>query len=697
MIIAGQDELKEVFHPFCVEIPTAEQQRVVNGLAVQGINFVADTWNISGWSRRRILEDRPLHVCFDRAAGKGSGKLGFIKPYVKYLIGKKRLDEEAASGWVLQFLNTMIKFSRFLGAEGYRRLSDLTKETFVLYEDHILKLPIVEIYKQRCVLHGYYFIRGLGLDINWHPPRITLSDDHRSSDYYVKNLKAKRIPEDVIVQLLSLAGRLIEERSEKISSGSWDAQDDQDLLICSAMIFLIGSYTRIGEILALEYNCEFDTPEGYALRVITEKSHQPELRPVAPEYVAVMKDTLKAVREITDLSRKYTRFWEQQGEVKYVIGDQRLSESLFCYIKRGEKNQNNYSVTESLLRKLESGHKRMSLQKFLNLTAIKPLSEHAIYSASCKLPDLMRYAYKRDKKTLFSLVSLSKILLGTGNLFTYQRFHQCLIRKKSSLPDRYKITHNGVIYHFNSHQIRHYNTTLMLNQGLSMEMVDKLHGRITPEQSKQYDHPDYGDSYMREVRAGQQDNPVAIVDGHRDVLKMKAIPFTVKGDLRTEVLNQVKQKAVTGAVAREIQRLQRKVQSGEMSVADFDQVGWQLMPMVSISPTRLGFCTHAWAESPCSYHYECLCNDKSEICEKLLPFVHPIVLERLNDIRKDFAMQVELLKKRQNSPYKEAWERSLFAKLKNIDQIEHEIRVQLEMKRTDTLIVDEGDANAENQ
>lgn len=185
MIIAGQDELKEVFHPFCDEIPTEEQQRVVNGLAVQGINFVADTWNISGWSRRRILEDRPLHICFDRATGKGSGKLGFIKPYVKYLIGKMRLDEEAASTRALQFLSTMIKFSHFLGAEGYRRLNDLTKETFLLYEDHILKLRIVEIYKQRCLFHGHYFIRGLALDIDWHPPRITLSDDHRSSDCYV--------------------------------------------------------------------------------------------------------------------------------------------------------------------------------------------------------------------------------------------------------------------------------------------------------------------------------------------------------------------------------------------------------------------------------------------------------------------------------------------------------------------------------
>lgn len=697
MIVTRQDELKGVFHPFCVEIPAEEQQRVVNGLAVQGINFVADTWNISGWSRRRILEDRPLQICFDRATGNGSGKLGFIKPYVKYLIGKMRLDEEAASTRALQFLNTMIKFARFLEAEGCLALSDLTRETFLLYEDHILKLPIGGIYKQRCLLHGRYLIRGLGLDIDWHPPKMTLSDDHRSSHYYVKNLKAKRIPEDVIVQLLSLAGRLIEERPTKISTDSWDAQDDQDLLICAAMMLLIGSYTRIGEILAIENSCEFDTEEGYALRVITEKSHQPQLRPVAPEYVAVVKNILKAVREITDLSRRYTHFWEQRGEVKYVIGDQRLSESLFCYIKRGEKNHNNYTVTESLLRKLKSGDKRVSLDGFLKLTAIRPLNGNAIYSASCKLPDFMRYAYKRDKKTLFSLASLSKILLGTGNLFTYQRFHQFLIKKGNSLPDRYKITHNGVVYYFNSHQIRHYNTTLMLNQGLSMEMVDKLHGRITPEQSKQYDHPDYADLYMRDVRAGEQDNPVATVDGHHDVLTMKAIPLTVKGDLRAEVLEQVKQNAINGSVAREIQRLHRKVQSGDMSTADFDQAGWQLMPMVSISPTRLGFCTHAWAESPCSYHYECLCNNKGDVCEKLLPFVHPVVLKRLNEIRKDFAIQVELVKRRQNSPYKEAWERALSAKLRNIDKIEHEIRIQLEVKRTNTLITDGGDDNVENR
>ncbi|GEM_PF-6464198 len=638
----------------------------------------------------------PLQLRFERIGDKSAGKLGFIESYVKYLIGKMRLDEGAAATRVVQFLGTMIKFSRFLEAEGYRGQGDLTRETFLAYEDYILKLPIVEIYKQRCLFHGLYFIRGLRVDIDWRPQRITLGRDHRSADRYVKNLKSKRIPEDVIVQLLSLTGRLIEERQQKGSLCSWKASDDHDLLICSVMILLIGSYTRIGEILSLHCNCEFDTPQGYALRVTAEKSHRPELKTVAPEYVAVVKKTLKTVREITDLSRRYTRFWEQKGEIKYIIGEQRLSESLFCFMKRGEKNQNSYGVTKSLLMKLESGDDRVTLQEFLNLTAIDPLSEGTVNAASFRLPDTMLHAYKKDKKTLFSLADLSKILLGTGSLFTYQRFHQLLIKEyKSSFPDRYKITHNGAIYHFNSHQIRHYNTTLMLNQGLSMEMVDKLHGRITPGQSKEYDHPDYAESYMREVHAGQQNNPAVVIDGQSDVLTMKATPFTVKGDLRADVLQLVKEQAVIGPVAREIRRLHRKLQSGEISEADFDRSSWQFMPVVSISPTRLGFCTHAWAESSCSYHYECLCNDEREICEKLLPFVHPFVLKRLDEIRKDFAMQAELVKRRQNSPYKVVWERILTAKLKNIEKIKHEIRIRLEMEKTGSLIADEGDDYAE--
>ena len=489
---------------------------------------------------------------------------------------------------------------------------------------------------------------------------------------------------------------MIEEREQKLASGSWKALDDHDLLICAVMILLIGSYTRIGEILSLDCNCEFDTPQGYALRIMAEKSHRPELKTVAPEYVAVARKILKTVREITDLSRRYTRFWEQRGEIKYIIGEQRLSESIFCFMKRGEKNQNSYGVTKSLIRKLQSGDDRVTLQEFLNLTAINPLSECAVNAASLRLPDIMLHAYKRDKKTQFSLADLSKILLGTGCLFTYQRFHQFLIKKyKSSLPDRYKITHNGAIYHFNSHQIRHYNTTLMLTQGLPMEMVDKLHGRITPEQSKEYDHPDYAESYMREVHTGHQNNPAVVMDGHRDVLTMKSTPFIVKGDLRAEVLQRVTEQAVMGPVAREIQRLNRKLQSGEISEADFDRASWQFMPVVSISPTRLGFCTHAWAESSCSYHYECLCNDEKEVCEKLMPFVHPIVLKRLDEIRKDFAMQAELVKKRQDSPYKVVWERILTAKLTNIEKIKHEIRDRLETKKTGSLIAGEGDDYAE--
>jgi len=204
MIIARPDELKEAFSPFCSEIPVEEQQRIVDGLAAQGIAFISDTWNISGWCRRRILGNPPLQLRFAQSGGKSTAKLGFIEPYVKHLIGKMRLDEGAAATRVVQFLDTMIKFSRFLEIEGYRGLSDLTKDTFLAYEDYVLKLPIVEIYKQRCLFHGHYFIRGLRVDIDWRPQRIGLCCDHRRSDRYVKNLKTKRIPEDVIVQLLSL-------------------------------------------------------------------------------------------------------------------------------------------------------------------------------------------------------------------------------------------------------------------------------------------------------------------------------------------------------------------------------------------------------------------------------------------------------------------------------------------------------------
>ncbi len=698
MIIARPDELKEAFSPFCAEIPVEEQQRIVEGLAAQGIAFNSDTWNISSWCRRRILGNRPLQLRFERMGNKSTAKLGFIEPYVKYLIGKMRLDEGAADTRVVQFLGNMIKLARFLEAEGYDSLGDLRTDTFLAYEEYILRLPIIERYKEYCLFQGHYFIREFSLDIDWRPQRIGLSCDHRRSDRYVANLKTKRIPEDVLVQLISLAGRLIEERQEKISSGSWKVSDDHDLLICAVMILLIGSYTRIGEILSLDCNCEFDTPQGYALRIMAEKSHRPELKTVAPEYVAVARKILKTVREITDLSRRYTRFWEQRGEIKYIIGEQRLSESIFCFMKRGEKNQNSYGVTKSLIRKLQSGDDRVTLQEFLKLTAINPLSERAVNAASLRLPDIMLHAYKRHKKTQFSLADLSKIFLGAGSLFTYQSFQQGLLKKhKSSLPNRYRITYNGAIYHFNSHQIRHYNTTLMLNQGLSMEMVDKLHGRITPEQSKEYDHPDYAESYMREVQASRQNNPAVVIDGHRDVLTMKSTPFIVKGDLRAEVLQQVTEQVVMGPVAREIQKMHRKVQSGDMSAADFDRASWQFMPVVSISPTRLGFCTHAWAESSCSYHYECLCNDKREICEKLLPFVHPIVLKRLDEIRKDFAMQAELVKRRQDSPYKVVRARILPATLKYIDQIEHEIRVRLETIKTVSLIAGEGDDNAERE
>jgi hypothetical protein len=697
MIVARSDESKEAVCPFCTEILVEEQRRIVEGLAAQGVDFCSDTWNISKWCRRRILGNRPLQLRFGKTGKRIASRLGFIEPHVKYLIGKMRLDEGAADTRLFQFIGSMIKLSCFLEAEGYRGLGGLTKDTFRAYENYILKLPIVEIYKQRCLSHAYFFIRGLGMDIDWRPPLIVLSRDHRISDRYIKNLKSKRIPEDVIVQLLSLAGRLIEDRHQKISSASWTTSDDHDLLICAVLILLLGSYTRIGEILSLECDCEFDTPQGYALRITAEKSHSPELRTVAPEYVPVVKDILKTVREVTDLSRSYTRFWEEKGEIKYVIGEQRLSQSLFCFMKRGEKNRSSYGVTRSLMRKLQSRDTRATLQQFLNLTAINPLSESAIKSASLRLPEIMFHSYKRDDKTKFSLADLAKTLLGTGDLFTYQRFHQLLIKKdKSSFPGRYKISHNGAIYHFNSHQIRHFNTTLMLNQGLSMEIVDKLHGRVTPDQSKAYDHPDYAESYIREVRTAQQNNPAVLIDGHRDVLTMKAAPFTVKGDLRSGVLQLVKERAVIGPAAREIQRLGGKLRSRKISAVDFEQASWQFMPMVSISPTRLGFCTHAWAESPCSYHYECLCTDETEICEKLLPFVHPAVLKQLDEIRKDFTMQAELVKKRENSPYKALWERILTAKLKNICQIEHEVRLCLEMKEAGGLIVKEGDDHAES-
>jgi len=639
----------------------------------------------------------------DRKNHRNKQTYGSLKDYVKYVVGSLRRDKKMSARIIERFAWDVKRFSSFLQTIGYDSLSYINEQTMIDFENSFLKKTDLSLSAKGSTFRSVVtLLDHCNVFVKWQSPKIS-NNGRGDADHYYANRKAKRPPREVLSHIEAIAGELSMSAKAKLADGTWTVEDSYDLFTASVFILEFGSYSRINEVLFLSTDCEYYggdpswkavdpqtvLPE-YALVMFKEKPKIATMKPAVPEYSAVLHQVIEAINAVTELSRRYAKYWEDRGETTYVLDNktQTASESLFCFI--GDRLDSKLRLTEKVLDLLEKGGE-MTVSRFC-------LEVAGRYTRG--FPRLMKKLGNRKKGTCpkYDVADLCSAAFGTGQLFSYHRLVSYL---KRQFIEKYHITHNDKPYKLNPHQIRHFTTTEMLNRGIDMERTDTLHGRSSKGQSAVYDHPTTGELYKRHggVVAGN-DSLVSKKAAELDKCDFIKKPLEINCDMREDILALARKNLLMGPTARAYGKLCQRRDAQEITEEECKRMEWQYFPMISISPLRLGLCSHSWYEHPCSYHYSCLFDDDGKVCNKLLPFKHPRTLEICSQIYRDLEFELDMCRKREPSEYGNLWITGLEQKRSNVKCIEYEIREFLEAqekKRIDDRVQLEKKDETENR
>lgn len=650
-----------------------EQLRVVKALADQGIDFFSDMWIVTHWADRQNGKEYKLNFADNYVRNKLA--LGWFKNYAKYVVAIERIDISASYLAIMDLYCGCKTFSDYLIEAGCQTLGCISKETMQQFEKHILRSELAPKTKAKRLNIAAHVLSFLNLLIEWTPSVVHLA--RHDVDVYFKNRKKKLPPHEVILQFHGIARQLIDSMDEKMSNGTWTLQNAYDLFAAGVVILMIGTNSRINEVLFLPTECEYydgdpfepdshgeELPK-YGLIMYVEKPTRGYLKPVVPEYAEVVHEVIQGIRKATDIIRRYVQYWEKMGQIQYALDSktQPFSESLFCfYDKRSDAK---VYLSEKILSLIEEGGK-MTLSSFGRKAGGAPRFNKKRIKRG--LGDL----YK--PRTKYEVADLCKSAFGTGCLFNSAKL--CVYLNVFSR--KYRIVHEGNPYKLNYHQVRHFTTTAMMNRGIDIHLVDSLHGRKSRGQSAVYDHPTEAELYQRMGGTGINNTLTIRQVEQIDKYNFASKPVEINCDMREEILELFKKDLVTGPKAKAYQKLCNRREAGEISEDEFKYMEWQYFPMVTIAPIRLGLCTHSWYENPCNNHYNCLLDDYGKICKSLAPFVHPKTLVICEEIRRDIELSLELARTREPSEYRDRWIYNLERKSDHNKEIMCEVMGKLE-------------------
>ena len=458
--------------------------RLVAALKLLGIDFEFDLWMVPGWDDRpRTNSDARL---FFGDSNYTHRSLGAFRDPAKISVARLRIDQGKNHHFLENFLSRVRCLTANLSDQKITDVSEVDRDVLLNFEAHVLKSDL-GIGMMRLILSSaVLFFKMIDHRVDW-APRVIPQD--ASTPTYAKTLKDKRFPEEVVLQVMSKVGSLVRNRKQRIMDNTWTVQDDRDLLVSGALVIELSTFSRINEVLLMPLECEFED-NGYGLRMIEEKTGNPVVKPVVPEQVELIKTLIVAIKEITELSRRYAIAMERHFGPTVIFDGLPASKCLFC---NQQDLDAGFGVTERCLAALEANKSVLSY-KFRELIIQRP-------NALCKgvrtaYPKEFRESY--NHKVPYPVADLCRMVLGYPMVLSYSQISFAFRenpRTGNSFSLRHGITHNGKIYIINSHQSRHYTTTMLLNGGAPMPMVDKLHGRKTPGQSETYDHPTFEEAF----------------------------------------------------------------------------------------------------------------------------------------------------------------------------------------------------------
>lgn len=659
------------------QIPIEEQFRIIHTLTQQGIDFFSDEWTVTHWACRQ--SGKVIKLNFSDNHSRLKYKLGWFRNYAKYLLAVQRLDKSSGINALNRFLLIERVFADSLSRFNCQDLCSINRALLQEFENDVLKMNFCSGYKSAIFATVAEMVRNLNHNVEWNPP-ILPTGDRFSIDVYLKGLKEKRPPLEVVLQFESIAKKLIDSIDDKIANSTWTLNDLYDLIAVGSAIICLGTNSRIQEVLCLSVECEYFGDESwkpdaidvkqtkYGLIMYIEKPTRGYIKTVVPEYASVIHNVIQGIKKVTEIYRHYAKFWEERGDIQYVLDSktQKFSESLFCFYDGGGRKSIN-KLTVQLLR-LMSEKSTMTINSFQELTG---------YGRD-KITKRIKKSYGDlyKERTEYDFAELCKAAFGIGRLFDFNALSNHL---RQIISAKYSIEFEGKIYHLNFHQTRHFTTTVMSNNGIDINVIDSLHGRSSKGQSAVYDHPTDAELYVRSGGVNAINNTLTMKQVEEiDKYDFAKNPIEINCDMREEILELFKKGQVTGSKARAYQKLCREKETGKISMEEFEHMEWQYFPMVTVAPIRLGLCTHSWYEKPCEIHYNCLLDDYGKSCKSLAPFVHPKTLLFCDQIIKDLNLSIDLAGKREASEYRDRWIQNLECKSAHCKQIKSEIGEKLE-------------------
>ncbi|MHB8881813.1 MAG: hypothetical protein ACYC69_09955 [Thermodesulfovibrionales bacterium] len=673
-LLINADPDSKIFDPTGT-IPIERQEALFDVLRELGINIHLDEWPFADLVDVKIHRDSQYTYKFglSATASKYRDGFGWLKPFMKGFIADL-LSGGRTPMRIYHILALMRPFYDFIRRAEINDLSEVTLGVIARYENEVNQTDFADSTKYEMFTFLRDFLKFMNTCTDWQPPVMSYYN-HKSTVAYYQSQKKKLLPDEVMNQLSATAGRISRAILADNYVPSWD--QEQDLFAAGALILAVGTRTRIAEVLSMGVDVELETEIGnFAIVMLKGKDKNGfilEPKPVEAQYVETIKAVLAAIKKVTAPYREYATYWEKKGKVHMIQPSQPLSKSLFCYYKvHSRPKEGNFKrLTRDILDGLWRGES-MARKQFAEAVKIN----FGWFSSK----------FKVDRGTLIPLSELCQIAFQGGYSITYDMFSRAL--KKFCI--RYQITYRGKPYCINSHQLRHLTTTKMLNAGAPMVFTDEMHGRSTTGQSTVYDHPTDAE---RRKRAGDVNQSLQKILGvGTPALTEKDIPV-VNIDRHEFAVEAIARGHFTGPRAVAIRRLRERFDAGEIGKGELDATVYQLMGDVTLSPNGAGLCVQNRFERPCEHAHSCfvcITNDY-EPCNKLMPLVSLSNLELLQFHERETAAAMKNMQANKaylnaaELPYWESRFEFQQKKLRNIKQIQHDVRVQLEY-RDRTLI-----------